>query len=110
MSDPQKAVSIEILDVHLNYMRKDIEAVLKGMEHMATTDDIKKLSERMDKFVTADEFNALKVKVEASTLGSTFSRAMKTVQSVAVTIAALAAIFGVMAAFFKYYEIVKALV
>lgn len=109
MSDSPKAETIKELDLHLHYMRRDIEAVLKGMEHMATTDDIKKLSERMDKFVTADEFNALKVKVEASTLGSTFSRAMKTVQSVAVTIAALAAIFGVMAAVFKYYEILKAL-
>jgi hypothetical protein len=110
MTEPQKAVSIEILDVHLDYMRKDIQTVLKGMSHMATTDDIKKLSERMDKFVTTDQFNALKDKVETSTLGSTFSRAMKTVQSVAVTMAALAALFGVMAAFFHYYEKFKALV
>jgi ABC-type spermidine/putrescine transport system permease subunit II len=35
---------------------------------------------------------------------------MKTIQSVAVTVAALATLFGVLAAFFHYYEKFKALV
>lgn len=104
MSEPQKATSIEILDVHLDYMRKDIQTVLRGMSNMATTDDIKKLSDRMDKFVTTDRFDALEEKVKTGTIGSTFSRAMKTIQSVAITAAAAVALFGMVAAIINFSD------
>ena len=108
-NDHSKAVSIELLDLHLSYLRKDMEQVLKAMTHMATTDDIKRLSDRMDKFVTADEFHAFKAEVKSNTLGSTFSRVMDTVQRIAVTGAAIGALFAAMAVFFKYFDIIKAL-
>lgn len=110
MIDPQKTVSIEILDVHLDYMRKDIQTVLKGMSNMATTDDIQKLSERMDKFVTTDRFDALEKKVDTGTLGSTFSRAMKTIQSISVTAAAVVALLGMIAALVHFYDKLKGVI
>jgi hypothetical protein len=110
MSEPQKAVSIEILDVHLDYMRKDIQTVLKNMSNMATTEDIKKLSERMDKFVTTDQFNALKEKVETSTIGSTVSRAMLMVQRVSVTTAAIVALVGMVVAIVNFFDKIKAVI
>lgn len=109
-AEPKTAVSIEVLDVHLDYMRKDIQEMLRGMANMATTDDIKNLSARMDKFVTTDRFEALEKKVETSTIGSTFSRGMKTIQSLSITATALVALIGMVVAIVHYFDRIKAVI
>lgn len=109
-AEPKTAVSIEVLDVHLDYMRKDIQEMLRGMANMATTDDIKNLSARMDKFVTTDRFEALEKKVDTSTIGSTFSKAMKVIQSFSVTAAALVALFGMLAVVVRYFDKIQAVI
>lgn len=110
MSEAQKPMSIEVLDTHLEYMRKDIQKVLHEMSNMATTDDIKKLSERMDKFVTTDRFDALEKKVDASSLGSSFDRGLSLVTRISAAVAAVVAMVGILAALFKFFDSLKAII
>ncbi len=110
MSEAQKPMSIEVLDTHLEYMRKDIQKVLHEMSNMATTDDIKKLSERMDKFVTTDRFDALEKKVDASSLGSSFDRGLSLITRISAAIAALMAMAGIGVALVRFFDSIKAVI
>lgn len=110
MTEPQKTVSIEILDVHLDYMRKDIQTVLKGMSNMATTDDIKKLSERMDKFATIDRVDALEKKIDASTIGNAFDRWIALITKLGAAGAVLSAFIGLVYTFVHFSDKISLLV
>ncbi len=110
MSEAQKPMSIEVLDTHLEYMRKDIQTVLREMSNMATTDDIKKLSDRMDKFVTTDRFDALEKKVDASSLGSSFDRGLSMITRISAAIAALMAMVGIGVAVVRFFDSIKAVI
>lgn len=106
----QKTVSIEILDVHLDYMRKDIQTVIKGMTNMATTDDIKALSARMDKFVTQDRFDALEKKVEKNSIGNAFDRWTTVITRLFTAGAAIAGFGSLIYAFVHFSDKLSALV
>lgn len=105
-----QATTIGELDIHLQYMQSILNDLRGGMANMATTDDIKALSERMDKFVTQDRFDALEKKVDNGTIGSSFTRAALLVQRVAGAMAALIALGGIVVAVVHYFDSIKAVI
>lgn len=106
----KRQMSNEVLAVHVDYLREDVQKVLKGLTGMATKEDVEKIAMRMDKFVTTDRFEALEKKVDTGTIGSTFSRGMKMVQSISVTTAAVVALIGMIAAIVHYFDKIKAVI
>ena len=98
------SMSNEALAIHVDYLRNDVQKVLIGMSEMATKSDMEKIVARMDKFVTQDRFEALEKKVDSGTIGSSVTRAMLTIQRVAVTAAAVTALFGMIAAIVHFFD------
>ena len=92
------AISLEVVDIHLDYLRGDMARVLAAVERMATKDDIKALESRMQSFVTRSDFDALAAQVKSGSVESTFSSWMTAVRNVAATVAAVLALGGVVAA------------
>lgn len=94
MSEPDQhrkpAVSLEIVDVHLDYLRDDMRKVLAAIATMATKEDLRALEHRMQSFVTRQEFDVLATQVKAGSIPSTLERWLLMVQR----IGAAAAVFG----------------
>jgi hypothetical protein len=68
------ATSIEGLDIHLDYLRRDVSKLLSAVENMATRDDIKRLEGQMGQFATRDELRALEAKMQTESVPSTLER------------------------------------
>ena len=107
MNDRPAATSIEALDIHLRYVQGILEAMREGMSKMATTEDIRALSERMDKFVTQDRFDALEKKVESGSVGGTMDRALSIITRIATAGVAISAFGGVIVAIVHFLDKVK---
>jgi hypothetical protein len=82
-------ISLDVVDIHLDYLRKDMRAVLAAIATMATKDDIRALENRMQSFVTRSEFETLASQVKSSSIGSAFDRGL----SLATRVGAAAAVF-----------------
>lgn len=65
MSDHEtQATSLEVLDVHLRYMRAEVEKLVAAMPQMATKADIAALSAKFESYATHDDMRALRTDVE----------------------------------------------
>lgn len=104
MSKVEAPMSNEVLAVHVDYLRQDVKEVLREMLNMATKSDVEKISARMDKFVTQDQFDVLEKKVDSGTISSSFSKITSFITKLASAIAALAAMFGMIAAIVHFSD------
>ena len=67
MSDIQdlpNATNIGELDLHLRYMRIEVQKLVSAMPQMATKADIAELSRKFDGYATHDDVRALRTDVE----------------------------------------------
>ena len=67
MSDNQDlpaATSMGELDLHLRYMRIEVQKLVAAMPNMATKADIAELSRKFDGYATHDDVRALRTDVE----------------------------------------------
>lgn len=108
---PEKLpMSNEVLAVHVDYLRGDVQKVLIGMADMATKSDVEKIASQMKNFVTVDRFEALEKKVDAGTISSSFDRGLSLIIKVCSAGAAVTAFVGVLYAIFQFYDKIKALI
>ena len=97
MSDTEHrpADSIAVLDLHLDYLRKDMAKVLLAVANMATKDDLRALENRMQSYATKDDLRALEIKVQLGAVGSTLDRWLTTATKWFTFLAAMGALAGV---------------
>jgi len=98
------AMSIEVLDTHLDYLRRDITTVLAAIQHMATKEDIRALEARMQLFVTRQDFDALASKVAAGSVQSTLDRWLTTATKIATFFGVVGAGCGAVYAFVHFVD------
>lgn len=96
--------SIEVLDIHLDYLRKDMRTVLAAIQHMATKDDIRALESRMQSFVTRQDFDALAARVQTGSVQSTLDRWLTTAIKIAAFLGVVAAGCGTIYAFVHFID------
>lgn len=91
MSDTStnRASSIEVLDLHLDYLRRDVARLVEAVGNMATREDIKRLEAQMGQFATIDQLRALEAKVSANSVPSTIERWATLLQKIGAAIAVL---------------------
>lgn len=94
LEDRKHPVSLEVVDIHLDYLRSDMRKVLAAIATMATKDDIRALEHRMQSFVTRSEFDALASKVQSGSVQSTFDRLLSFVTRMGAAAAVLVAVAG----------------
>lgn len=88
MAEPP--LTIEALDIHLGYLRDDVRKLLEAMPNWATKDDIRHLA-------TKEELRALEAKVNEGNVKSAIMRALEFITKLAAAVAALGALWFVMA-------------
>jgi hypothetical protein len=105
-TDPQSrpTISLDVVDIHLDYLRKDMRAVLAAIATMATKEDIKALENRMQSFVTRSEFDALASQVKSGSIGSAFDRGLSLFTRVGAGIAVFVALCGLVATAVHFFE------
>jgi len=92
MSDTKEAApaqSIAVLDLHLDYLRRDVAKLVDAVGNMATKDDMRRLEGQMAQFATRDELRALEAKVTAGSVPSTIERWASWVQKIGAAAAVL---------------------
>jgi hypothetical protein len=62
--DLPNATNIGELDLHLRYMRLEVQKLVAAMPNMATKADIAELSRKFDGYATHDDVRALRTDVE----------------------------------------------
>lgn len=89
-TDQKPAVSIAVIDLHLDYLRRDVARLVEAVGQMATKSDIDQLSKRMDQYATRDELRPitdaierLKTDVQSGSVRSTFDRWASVAQKLA---------------------------
>lgn len=90
------------LNVHLRYIQDALLKINITIANMATKDDIDELTAKMEKFVTTDEFNLLKSKVDANSLGSVIKRFIAALVIFVSGVAASSEIYKWVSNFFKH--------
>lgn len=91
-------ISLDVVDIHLDYLRKDMRAVLAAIATMATKDDIRALENRMQSFVTRSEFDTLAQTVKSGSIGSAFDRGLSLFTRIGAAVAVFVSICGLLAA------------
>jgi glucokinase len=97
MSDTEQrkqAISLEVVDIHLDYLRGDMQKVLAAIDKMATREDLRALETRMQAFVTRQEFDALAGQVKAESVRSTFDSWLSIITRIGSAVAVLVAAGG----------------
>ena len=82
MGDTQnRATSIEVLDAHFDYfrrdmdiVRKDVEKLLEAVATMATREDIRRIEDKLTGYATREDLRALEAKLSAQSVPSTIER------------------------------------
>ena len=74
MSDANRASSIEVLDLHLDYLRRDVARLVEAVGNMATRDDIKRIEDRLAGYATREDLRALEARMSAHSVPSTIER------------------------------------
>jgi hypothetical protein len=97
-------ISLEVVDIHLDYLRKDMRAVLAAIATMATKDDIRALENRMQSFVTRSEFDALAGQVKSGSIGSAFDRGLLLFTRLGAAVAVFVALCGLAAAAVHFFD------
>lgn len=97
-------ISLDVVDIHLDYLRKDMRAVLAAIATMATKDDIRALENRMQSFVTRSEFDTLANQVKTGSIGSAFDRGLSLFTRIGAAIAVLVAVGGMVAAVVHFLD------
>lgn len=95
MSDTKEsapATSIAVLDLHLDYLRRDVARLVEAVGHMATRDDIKRLEGQMAQFVTRDELRTLEDRIKGDSMPSTLKRWGDFAKDLAAIVGVLSAI------------------
>lgn len=87
--DEPKSVSIAVLDLHLDYLRRDVGKLVEAVAQMATREDFKRLEGRMEEFATKHELKALEEKVSRNSVPSTVERWATMIQKVGAAAAVL---------------------
>ena len=97
-------MTTDVLAVHVDYLRADVQKVLT---EMATKSDVDKIAKRMDQFVTTDRFDALEKKVDAGSIGSSLDRGLSLAIKLSSAIAAIIAMIGVIVAVVHFFDALK---
>ncbi len=108
--DHQGAVSAEVLALHLQYMRRDLDTLVKASSSMATKQDIEELEERMSGFATKRELEALETRLQKESLGSTFDRWLSLITRVGTAATVIAAATAAIIAAVRFWDSLKAVV
>lgn len=90
-SDQAPANSIAVLDLHLDYLRRDVARLVEAVGNMATRDDIKRLEGQMAQYVTRDELTKLEKRLESESFPTRFDKVTKGVTQLGSALAVLAA-------------------
>ena len=69
-----RASSIEVLDLHLDYLRRDVARLVEAVGNMATRDDIKRIEDRLAGYATREDLRTLEAKLSAQSVPSTIER------------------------------------
>jgi hypothetical protein len=93
--DQRPADSIAVLDLHLDYLRKDMAKVLLAVANMATKDDLRALEQRMQSYATKDDLRALEIKVQLGAVGTTLDRWLTSATRWLAFLAMIGAVSGV---------------
>ena len=91
MSDTQtgRATSIEVLDLHLDYLRRDVARLVEAVGNMATRDDIRRLEGQMAQYATRDELAAVRAEIQRASVPSTIERWAGMVQKIGAALAVI---------------------
>ena len=95
-------IGVAELNVHLRYIQGTLEDITVTISNMATKDDIKELTSRMNTFVTTEEFNRLKDKVDSNTLAAVIKRFIAGLVIFVSGVAASSEIYKYLSNFFKH--------
>jgi hypothetical protein len=99
-----RAQNVGELDVHIEYVQRDIEAISRALSNMATKDDIHALEQRMAAFATKDEVAALEKSLRAGTVGSAFERVTGFITKAGAAFAVIAAGAAAVAALVHFLD------
>jgi cystathionine beta-lyase/cystathionine gamma-synthase len=109
--DAKPATSVAELDLHFQYQRRDMAALLSRLEEMtrtmATKSDIEAIAVQMRDFVRRGEFDDLKRKVADGNAGSTFWRFVEAFTKIGVAVGVFVTVCGLIAAAVHYADKVK---
>jgi len=103
-NDQRPADSIAVLDLHLDYLRKDMAKVLLAVANMATKDDLRALEQRMQSYATKDDLRALEIKVQLGAVGTTLDRWLTSATRWLAFLAMVGAVGGVMYAVVHFVD------
>jgi negative regulator of sigma E activity len=103
-TEHKPAASIAVLDLHLDYLRRDVAKLVEAVGNMATKADIEHLSRRMDTYATKDEVRALEAKVQSGSVPSTVDRWLTAVTKVGAAAAVLCAAAASVAALVHFLD------
>jgi hypothetical protein len=106
--DEKPATSLAEVDVHIRYLRRDLQTLLANM---ATKADIEQLARRMEGYATKDELARttaevarIASEVKTGSVGSTFDRWLSVVTRIGTAGAVVAGFFAAMAALIHFMD------
>ena len=102
--DHKPATSIEVLDLHLDYLRRDVARLVEAVGNMATKADIDALSRRMDQYATRDELRALEIQVQRGSVPSTVDRWLTLITKIGAAACVIAGCAASVAAFVHFLD------
>ena len=93
MSDTERkaATSIEVVDLHLDYLRRDVAKLVEAMGNMATRDDIARIEGQLSRFATKDDLRQAEERWQGGSVQSTFDRWLSAITRLGSAFAVIAA-------------------
>lgn len=102
--EPRSASTIGELDVHLQYMRRELEKLVGAVAQMATKQDIRELEQRMSSFATKDELASLERRLGQDSLPNTFDRWLTAITKIGTAGGVIAGAAAAVAAFVHFLD------
>ena len=111
MSDSEQhrkpTISLDVVDIHLDYLRADMAKVLAAIATMATKDDIRSLENRMQSFVTRQEFDTLAGQVKSGSVKTAFDNWLSIITRLGTACAVIVAAAGGVAVLVRWFDKVQ---
>ena len=107
MAERTTAQTIGELDVHLGYLRDEIARLSAAVATMATSDDIKRLTDRIDTLASKRELEEAEKRWASGSVRSTFERGINLVTRLGAALVVLASMGGFVVAVVHYLDKIK---
>jgi len=104
MSERRAATTIGELDIHLSNVQASVERLTTAMGNMATKDDVRQLSDRMQTFATKAELAEVARRLEEDSAPSTFWRIVGGFTKIGAAVVVAVTMFGLVTAVTRFAD------